>query len=260
MACGRGLFHLTDRDNKLQIFVPRDNKQRETCYLIQLPKALMLYLLIDSPEASRTFSLVIQASVEVLDEVLDEEGIVRIPDYGVPFSHINYHVRSLNDPVYKKMGEGMSQACDTKTPDMPDSTEPSAWITTDEDGSSSDTSISRTTSPAVNIEHVECEHESGPSLTLNEKLGGSEPAPARQTLQDEGSPYIRLLDHVIQMALQTKFPPEETARLILFPGHTQTPATTKLHTDQLSAFGIRSENPEPYDRRIEAAGEIFVSS
>jgi hypothetical protein len=77
----RGTFHLEDENGTMRLFIPNDKMQRERSSMTELPKALGRYLLIDgSPQASKILLLVLNATTGVLDEILDDEGIVRIPD------------------------------------------------------------------------------------------------------------------------------------------------------------------------------------
>jgi hypothetical protein len=79
----RGTFHLEDKDDDtLRLFGPRDAAQQEKCSMTQLPKVLGRYLLIDNnnPHASKILLLVLHASIGILDEILDDEGIVRVPE------------------------------------------------------------------------------------------------------------------------------------------------------------------------------------
>ena len=50
--------------------------------MTQLPKVLGRYLLIDdnNHQASKILLLVLHASIGILDEILDDEGIVRVPE------------------------------------------------------------------------------------------------------------------------------------------------------------------------------------
>lgn len=77
----RATFHLEDKNGVLRLFVPKDKAQREKCYLTQLPKAILRYLFFDDiPEASCFLLLILHASTDVLDEILEEEGIAKFPD------------------------------------------------------------------------------------------------------------------------------------------------------------------------------------
>lgn len=77
----RTTFHLEDKDETLHLFGPRDAAQQEKCSMTQLPKALGRYLLIDgNPQASKILLLVLHASTGILDEILDDEGIVKVPE------------------------------------------------------------------------------------------------------------------------------------------------------------------------------------
>ena len=59
----RGAFHIEEKDGILNLYVPRDNVQREKCYLTQLPNELREYLLMDNSfGASKAFLMVIHTT------------------------------------------------------------------------------------------------------------------------------------------------------------------------------------------------------
>lgn len=75
-----GLFHVVEDRGIPQLFVPRDSKKRQICYRGQLPKALVHHLSISDLAAIESFRQVTTTPVDILDEVLDEHGIVQFPD------------------------------------------------------------------------------------------------------------------------------------------------------------------------------------
>lgn len=74
----RGLSHLKKIDGNLQVFVPRDERQRAICYATALPRALVLYLGIDDRIACGTFATVLREPVDILDAILNEMGIIHL--------------------------------------------------------------------------------------------------------------------------------------------------------------------------------------
>lgn len=74
----RGTMHLDDNNGKLRIFVPRNKRDRNLCYSSQLPKALVNYLGISDPAASGIFRTVMTSSNDILDDLLEEDGIIQV--------------------------------------------------------------------------------------------------------------------------------------------------------------------------------------
>jgi hypothetical protein len=253
----RGVFHLEGTEEALQLFVPRDNKQREKCYLTQLPKALMSYLLIDDPRAVRAFLQVIQASVHVLDEVLDEEGIVRVPDGYLPSSEqaeVSIEEDTHSDAAVDSPDNFPSRGTDVL---MPTSTRLSVSTHTSGYEVLSATSFSRTSSPYVDVERVDRRRVPDPSSS-SYLVPNSETAINAQASLAQESPYVRFLTRIIQIARRTALP-SILARSVRSMGNVQTRVDDTLREELATAFGTRSENQLAHDIKLGAAGELFVS-
>jgi hypothetical protein len=256
-ASDRGVFHLEGTEEALQLFVPRDKKQREKCYLTQLPKALMSYLLIDDPRAVSVLLMVIQASVHVLDEVLDEEGFVRVPDGYLPSSeqeNVSIEEDSHSDAAVDSPDNFPSRGTDAL---MPLSTRLSASTRTSGYEVISATSSSRTSSPYVDVERVDRRRVSEPPSS-SDLVPNSETAIDAQTFLTQVSPYVRFLDRIIQIARRTGLP-SILARSVRAMGNVQNYADDALREELATAFGSRSENQLAHDIKLGAAGELFVS-
>ena len=74
----RGVLHLEEQDNNLKIYVPRDQRDRRRCYANQLPKDLMGHLGINDPAARGIFQNVIRSEMDILDDILEEDGIIQV--------------------------------------------------------------------------------------------------------------------------------------------------------------------------------------
>lgn len=74
----RGTVHLDEHNGKLRIFVPRNKRDRVLCYSSQLPKALVHYLGISGPAASEIFRIVMTSPHDILDDLLEDDGIIRV--------------------------------------------------------------------------------------------------------------------------------------------------------------------------------------
>jgi hypothetical protein len=73
----QGRLHFEEVDGMLRIYVPGDKNQRAICYATELPRALVSHLKINDPAARGTFATVLREPVEILDEILNEQGIIR---------------------------------------------------------------------------------------------------------------------------------------------------------------------------------------
>ncbi|KAH8702222.1 hypothetical protein BGW36DRAFT_289384 [Talaromyces proteolyticus] len=252
----RGIFHLEDVHGTLILFVPRDDKQREKCYLTQLPNALERYLLIDNPGASKVFLLVIQASRHVLDDVLDEDGIVRIPESDLRSFERAVERDSLGEEIYVDISiERPDSSSDTtyeSVSEEPINNRPNRSPSTSFSVSNeiqSITSHSRSSSSYVAVDRAELLPEPA-SLTAGRHSDGLQNDPLASLTQ--ASTYVRILDTVIVKARRTRIP-SFYARI-----GTSSAAAGISREEHVSAFGVRSQNQLAHDIKIGAAGELFV--
>ncbi|QGA16253.1 hypothetical protein EYB26_003920 [Talaromyces marneffei] len=251
-ASDRGTFHLEDKNGILNLFVPRNNAQREKCYLTQLPNDLQQYLQLEDngPEASKAFLLVIHASIHVLDDILDDNGIVQILDNDLTAyeqeeegsdafdveEHINLPTEQSDSPSYEEpLSEGQADIDNhIYTPSTSEEVH-------------SVTSHSRSSTPYIAV-HRTTEHIHRRSL--NAGVGDLPPAP----LPAEQSQYVWILDKVIEIAQRTNIPSKLAGQRAAVAATTYG-LTSEEHT---SAFGSRFQNQQAHDVRIGAAGELFV--
>lgn len=243
----RGTFHLEEKEGILNLFVPRNNAQREKCYLTQLPNELQQYLqLMDNgPEASKAFLLVIQASIHVLDDILDDNGIVQILDNDLTAFE---QAEESSDPLEEELHVNVpaerpdSPSHEASLPEVQADIDDHAYTPSTSEEIHSATSHSRSSTPYIAVHRTEHVHRrSSPGMQ------DLPPAP----LLAEPSQYVRILEKVIRIAQRTNMPSRfgtvaaTTSRL-----------TSEEHT---SAFGFRSQNQWAHDIKIGAAGELFVS-
>lgn len=72
--------HIEESDDRLQIYIPRTPEERRRCYSLHLPRALQHHFWVRAAEAQLTIPLVFLSSVSLIDQVLDNCGIVGIPE------------------------------------------------------------------------------------------------------------------------------------------------------------------------------------
>ena len=71
-------LYIDSDEKQLQIYVPKDKKTRKLCYLNRLPQRLAIHLGLPDTSAIRIMGSIIAASSDLLDDLLMEEGIVRV--------------------------------------------------------------------------------------------------------------------------------------------------------------------------------------
>ncbi|KAL2862596.1 uncharacterized protein BJX67DRAFT_391165 [Aspergillus lucknowensis] len=74
-----GLVHIEEVRDVLQIYIPRAPVDRQRCYSLDLPRSLRRHFRLLTSEAQLSLQLVFLARGELVDQLLDEHGIVRIP-------------------------------------------------------------------------------------------------------------------------------------------------------------------------------------
>jgi len=88
-AISKAMLHIEDGLEGFNIYVPKDSKDQEICYLRLLPTKLFNEIMIEKHESNSTFasdpsavsiiSAILASSDEVIDLVLEEAGIVPVP-------------------------------------------------------------------------------------------------------------------------------------------------------------------------------------
>ena len=72
-------LHIEEANNHLKIFVPQERRDRELCFVTVLPDRLAAYLGIREREAVKVFGDLLNGSTSILDDILEEHGIVPLP-------------------------------------------------------------------------------------------------------------------------------------------------------------------------------------
>jgi hypothetical protein len=92
---GKANLHIKEDGKNLTLFVPRDSTARERCYLSQLPNQLLGYLAISDTAAKSTLTAVLTGSQSVLDDLLEDYGIIEVPDLVPLQSTTQYEEREI---------------------------------------------------------------------------------------------------------------------------------------------------------------------
>lgn len=218
-----GYVFINDQNDNWQIFVPQNRDAREISYRKKLPYALTKLLKID-PSISESIGHVLNSSIAVIDELLEEGGIGKVANIEPPPRRV---VEELYD-------------------DEPDIREEEA---------ASEVS-GRAPSPFARLETPSSQTLTSESSTSQ----GTPPFRVPRVADSEGymhgsftvNAFVRLLDSVIRIARQTVLPHSDAV-----PGI----ALGQLHPgfDHNAAFGTRSQGEINHDFKIGAAGELFVS-
>lgn len=234
-----GSVHITEVDNVLHIYIPRDQNDRRRCYSHDLPQTLGRYFGLKGDSAvPLILTLVFLTPEDFIDECLDRHGIVRNPpvialqpeseatDTTISLGGIEEDdVFSASDEAWES-GEGMYTPRDTS-------------------GSSSEAALEL---PRTIVAHNRTSVPTSRPFTVPSPDWTS-PAGVPRPFS-EYHPYIQLLDKIIRLAR-----PLTLSEVLQRPMNT---VGSNENTSLESAFGVRSENPLAHDIKIGAAGELFV--
>ncbi|KAE8364464.1 hypothetical protein BDV27DRAFT_128412 [Aspergillus caelatus] len=229
-----GLVHINDSNETLRIYIPRDRSDRQRCYCLELPNALIRLFGLRDPAAFLTLQLVFASSEDMIDHVLDGNGIIRISDESQVSissdSDGDAETYSLSDP------EDMDNLQETSY--TPQST-PATVTELSSISSSTDGDI--TTRPF----HTNYRHGHFSSIANNTVMSShSSPPPLERSAEPDASEqiYIQLLDKVIQLARRVTL-----SQALQRPNFTNEPV-----------FRLQGETQLEHDFKVGAAGELFI--
>lgn len=274
-----GYVHIREQENRLEIFVPRNQKYRELCYQRQFPEALSKLFCINL-SAREIIGNVLNSSTFIIDDLLEAAGIGEVSEIQPP-------PRPSGDDFDEQETVVMEETASS----FGASRAQSAPLLTSRNTTGQNISTSRANlingDSSHNFADAETSHSpltssrgsraSTPSTTMSDSRDSPglssytdsalrpsrEPAnlPHRRSSQEDinqrnhfyYNAYIELLDHVIRIANRINVPHR---------GFIAGPGSARLLPgfDHEAAFGIRSQGQMNHDTRIGAAGELFVSN
>jgi hypothetical protein len=272
-------LHIEEAGTQLRIYVPKDPKEQELCYLGLLPQRLLDFMMTDpitnlastvSSNAVTIIGNVLKSSSFVVDDFLEEAGIipVNIPDDYQPADSeaaaMNPTRRDSYSPVYieDSDNEQASSTC-TNTPSSG-----ASESNTRSHFSPSHTISSHTvevTSSFASAAPFSRSNIIPPTAALQQSLlhSDSPNQPASPHMEFESNnQYERLLDKIITASKTAIFPTRGSFNMdALRSALPETQPSENLESTDLSgAFGLRSQNQINHDIKIGAAGELFVSN
>lgn len=223
-----GILHLEDDGTSIRLYVPKDAKLRERCYLTGVPERLVTHLGIEDPSGPKVLGDILKSSLLVLDDVLTDHGII--------------HVTGLTADQDSGAEAHTTTARSADTPTTETLVDDLSWVDSPREASSRDP----TSPPSENPVHAHTTPEE-PSLTGTGRAASAPTVNAegysRTEADQNDENYRALLDHLIGHA----------------QGHTNVSYYLEGHVPN-DAFGVRSNNQLLHDMKIGAAGELYVGN
>ncbi|KAH8698523.1 hypothetical protein BGW36DRAFT_376264 [Talaromyces proteolyticus] len=235
----RSELHLQDHQDGLKIYIPRDEDMQYQCFLDRMPKALLEWIMTDpktgicekfNDKAINAICTVIQAQNKYISETMNRAGIMSVetPD------------DSVND------GPNLI------SPVLPQPVE-EEYISTGSQGGSDlerDTSVQnvRNTSSHGNLVDISNGERRG---TTSSHIPSS-PRVAQSNQVD--LEYLRILRSAVNSARRAAFPSRGTFDMAALARS----LPTVLPENNGEYFGLRSSEKIERDKKIGAAGELYV--
>ena len=252
-------LHIEETNNHLKLYVPQGKRDRELCFVTVLPYRLTAYLGIREREAAKVFGDLLKGSTSIVDEILDEHGIVPLPwaEQVQQSTSSHENIESDEEDVDEsrpgltsrqpsgsrgntpERGHGSSQRTSSARPRLGSSTNSSY-------GRDSEYSYGRSPfTPATS------------GFTGSSNTPRSSLTPTRVSVQLQAAPietlpnveYVALLKYVIAAAAAAAL---QTLGLPPLVENAEPPQLTD------TCFGKRPENPIAHDIKVGAAGELYV--
>lgn len=291
-------LHIREDNSGLQIYVPRDSRSQDFCYLSKLPPRLFEWMMTHpdtqirekiEPEAVLVTTKILNANLSSVSWILEESGIIEVPgaqiidDQGAiaessrdAEEEAEEEVQRVHDSRPTTPGDisrGRDEFLTPTTSEIASSilTPPSSAVLTTR-ATSAHSSHSRVVSE---VTYGQSRHRSAvagslplaiqrieadrTAPTYAEGLSGPDPNPDLIGIAvDEETRYVALLDNIIRRARNMSFP---TLGAFDMSQLLETLPGLEMPADEypLDIHRFRSATQRDRDFKVGAAGELFVS-
>ena len=254
-------LHIEETNNHLKLYVPQEKRDREVCLVKVLPARLVAYLGIREREAVEVFGHLLNVSTSVIDEILDDHGIVPLPwTEPIQQSIPSHEIPEDDEEDVSEARPGLI----TREPSSSRYNTPERGRDSFQRASNSRPRLASGTNSSYERE-TESSHgrsaftpaTSGLTDTMNTPRSSLTPRRVSVQLQAESietppnAEYVALLKYIISAAAAVAL---QTLGLPPLAEHFEPPELVD------TSFGIRSENPIAHDIKVGAAGELYVCS
>ena len=291
-------LHIEENQGRLNIYVPKDRRDQEICYLRVLPTKLFNEVMMERPASNSTLAAdpsavailisVFAASDQVIDSVLEEAGIVPVlypdeyeeenedsrPDQAPSSPEIEVQPDADSDTESGDSDQAPSSPGIEVQPDADSETESGDSVTTSGAGTPEAT-VSSNRSPSLSPLSISTARASFRPDSQARPVRGSviqatspsrTPEPVARGVGrillmpgSSDSEYRRLLSNVIKAARKRRGGFPSQGHFNLDDLRNALPVDVSTDPDTYNLpFGVRNENQLAYDMKIGAAGELYV--
>ena len=258
-------LHIEETPEGLQIYVPKNPRDQEICYLRLLPTKLFNETMMVEVDTNSTAALdsgavsiisaIFASSDDVVNLVLEEAGIVPVsyPDqYKEDFQQSLDYVGADQEQNTENDIEILTSETESGTSSAGLDT-PSTQSTTPSDAATSTYRASY--QPNVPTQPI----QSSNSPTAMSRLNLSDRSLRQFTPESSDLEYGRLLNNIIAAARNKRgaFPSQGAFNLNELLNALPVETAEEVNTYDLP-FGVRNENQLAHDMKIGAAGELYV--
>jgi hypothetical protein len=257
-------IHIEESPEGLNIYVPKDSKDQEICYLRQLPTKLFNETMMAELDSNSSLAFdstavsiitaIFASSDEVVDLVLEEAGIVPVP---YPDQYKEEIQQSQPEDALPSPGIDQQQTAESETasgmatPGVSTSSARSNNFSSTATSSRQASYQPSVTSPSIQLFSSPPRSSSGAVL--------QDAAPHPFIPDNSRVEYRRLLDNIITAARNKRgaFPSQGVFNLDTLLNALPVEAAREDNNYDLP-FGVRNENQLAHDIKVGAAGELYV--
>ncbi|KAF2094595.1 hypothetical protein NA57DRAFT_80394 [Rhizodiscina lignyota] len=248
-------FHVVQTEDRFKLYVPEELRRRHVCLARQLPIKMLESLGVpDLTLGVGLGSIITASSLFVVDAILDEDGIISLPDLGRPEEESQDAPSTVSSFAGIASPDSSDASANRITPGRSPTLEShnvsEIEVEPEVIGSQpSSVSTYRTAGPHAQYSQARITPIRAPSINeVDSSQPPSEPIPATPQ-PEEPELYEDLLDAVINQAASLGGLPVAGHHLI-----STDPAQLWIDT----SVAVRSMDPGDYLNKIGAAGELFV--
>lgn len=230
----KGNLHIEENGGQLNIFVPRDKTQQKLCFLNAFPKRLRAHLGIEDRAADPRFLALLNASEDVIDDILEQNGIIPVEGARPFLSVLEEQKQPATLSLTVSRGSDNLSSFSPNLPSDPSDTQHGMNL-----------SIRSRTPSSVFLPGFSTVDSSSSEITTS--------PPQLAATKDH---YRALLERIIDTARSASLPIQAA-----FHSNHFTSIFLKASSDSVpeTSCGVQSESQLGHVTRIAAAGELYVS-